>query len=177
MNFKSFILLSALSVSSFLAPLTYAKSHKAKDSTTVTIPSEKHSVPAPEQKNQSIQGKEYDDRTNGVYDLSISDDEVALFLSKLKNAVKSNDVKNIETFFHYPFTLYLGNNKKIVISSKQLFRKHYKQITGGKFKEIINKSSIDTLFVNYHGFMLGRGEVWFEPRLGILTVSESLDSF
>ena len=177
MKFKSFIPLSALLLCSFLAPLTYAKSHKAKDSTTVTIPTEKHNVPASEQKNQSIQGKEYDDRTNGVYDLSISDDEVALFLSKLKNAVKSNDVKNIETFFHYPFTLYLGNNKKIVISSKQLFRKHYKQITGGKFKEIINKSSIDTLFVNYHGFMLGRGEVWFEPRLGILTVSESLDSF
>ena len=48
MNFKSFIPLFALLLCSFLAPFTYAKSHKAKDSTTVTIPSEKHNVPAAE---------------------------------------------------------------------------------------------------------------------------------
>lgn len=185
MNFKAFIPLCALVLFSLLAPLTYAKTHKAKDSTTVTIPTEKTNVPASgesqvykknsisrsEHKNQPIQGKEYDDRTNGVYDLSISDDEVALFLSKLKDAVKSNELKSMEMLFHYPFTLYLGNNKKITISSKTLFKKHYEQITGGKFKEVVNKSSIDTLFVNSRGFMIGNGEVWFEPRLGIITVT------
>lgn len=189
MNYKSFIPFSALLLCSLFAPLTYAETHKAKDSstdrTTVTIPTEKSNVPASvksqvykqnsisrsEQKNQSIQGKEYDDRTNGVYDLSISDDEVASFLSKLKDAVKSNELKNIEILFHYPFELCLGNNKKIIISSKLLFKKYYEQITGGKFKEVVNKSSIDTLFVNSQGFMIGNGEVWFEPRLGIITVT------
>jgi len=185
MKFKLFIPLSALLLCPLLAPFTYAKGHKVKECSSVTIPTEKRNVPASvksqvykangisksERKNQSIQGKKYDDRTNGVYDLSISDDEVALFLSKLKDAVKSNELKNLEIFFHYPFTLFLGNDKKIIISSKQLFKKHYEQITGGKFKEVINKSSIDTLFVNSQGFMIGNGEVWFEPRLGIITVN------
>ena len=46
MNCKSFIPLSALLICSLLAPFTYTKSHKAKDSTTVTIPIEKRNVPA-----------------------------------------------------------------------------------------------------------------------------------
>jgi len=62
MNFKSFIPLSALLLCSFLAPFTYAKSHKAKnsstDSTTVTIPTEKRNVPT------SVKNEVY--KSNGI---------------------------------------------------------------------------------------------------------------
>ena len=46
MKFESFIPLFALLLCSLFAPFTHAKSHKAKDSTTVTIPTEKRNVPA-----------------------------------------------------------------------------------------------------------------------------------
>ena len=58
MRFKSFAPLSALLLCSLLAPLTYAKSHKAKDSTTVTIPTEKRNVPA------SLKNEVY--KSNGI---------------------------------------------------------------------------------------------------------------
>ena len=62
MKFKSFIPLSALLLCSFLAPFTYAKSHKAKnsstDSTTVTIPTEKRNVPT------SVKNEVY--KSNGI---------------------------------------------------------------------------------------------------------------
>ena len=58
MKLKLFIPISALLLCSFLAPFTHAKSHKAKDSTTVTIPTEKRNVPA------SVKNEVY--KSNGI---------------------------------------------------------------------------------------------------------------
>ncbi len=50
----------------------------------------------------SIQGKQYANRTNGIYDLEISNQTIATFLAALKQAVESNDAEQLSQLVDYP---------------------------------------------------------------------------
>lgn len=111
----------------------------------------------------SIQGKRFSDRTNGIYDPSITNDEVSAFLDALKEAVREDSAEKMSKLLHYPVRW------KKNIKTKQEFEKNYKAIMTPKLKNLILSTQLNDLFVNSQGFMIGNGEIWFNPREGIIT--------
>lgn len=121
---------------------------------------------------KSIQGKIYADRQNSVYDPDMSNEFIEAYLNKLKDAVKKNDIDKIADLISYPCRLnrYIKNinDEHSLINNKKEFKKLYKHIFSKSLKKLILKTTIDDLFVSFnYGFMIGRGEIWFDPARGI----------
>ena len=108
---------------------------------------------------ESIQGKEYINRINGYYDINITNEIIEAYLAELKEAVKSNDPEKIAAFIAYP--CYFNGPQKI--KNKTAFKKLYPQLFTQKIKTLILEATLEELFVNWHGFMMGNGEIWFVP--------------
>lgn len=119
-------------------------------------------------KNSSIQGGVFADRKNGIFDSSISDEEVTIFLDALKKAVQQDNPKEVAKLISYPCRWNTKKEHKVLKTEKD-FLKYYKCIMQKSLKELIEKTQTGDLFVNYQGFMIGNGEIWFDPRKGIKT--------
>jgi hypothetical protein len=117
---------------------------------------------------ESIQGKAYPNRINGVYDASVTNQEIDCFLESLKKAVTQDDPAETAKLLSYPCRWNTKKHHKAIKSEKE-FIQNYKFIMTGKVKQAILCTCIDDLFVNSQGFMLGNGEVWFDPRIGIIS--------
>lgn len=121
-------------------------------------------------KIKSIQGREYENRINGIFDLSITDQDIQDFLDSAKKAILTNEPNIIANIFSFPMRLN-SDKEKIIINSKKDFIINYNQIVTETIIELILKADINELFVNYQGFMIGDGEIWFNPYDGIITIN------
>ena len=121
----------------------------------------------------SIQGKQYPDRINSVYDPSISNADIQKFLDLAKKAVSTNDPNIIANIFAFPLRCNFAK-QRIIIKSKKEFLKHYSKIINNIFIQAILNANINDLFVNQYGFAIGKGGIWFDPTKGITTINYTL---
>ena len=81
------------------------------------------------------------------------------YAKKLKYVFRHKDYENFADIISYPFTIYQENKEPITINLKrELLNFDKKIIMNDKIFNAIDQNSI---FVNWKGFMLGCGEVWW----------------
>lgn len=82
------------------------------------------------------------------------------FLSLLKHRTASGDCRQLLPLVQLPIRAIVAHQRRI-ISKKKTFYHYCEQIFNKKVRLAIGQQQFDTLFVNYQGVMIGRGEVWF----------------
>jgi len=84
------------------------------------------------------------------------------FLSELKSAVELDQRSKVANLMRFP--LLVGTPKKhLEIGDREEFLYNYDHILTPKVKaKIGDEMSSKCLFVNWQGFMVGDGEVWFK---------------
>ena len=105
-----------------------------------------------------------------IYDPSITEGEVVAFISRLQKVVASGDVtllagmlsENGCKFNADPF------EPTISIKNEEDLKLVYDKIMTEEMRNIIMEATAENIFNNYQGFMIGDGEVFFDPRDGIL---------
>ena len=84
------------------------------------------------------------------------------FLSELTAAVELDQKSKVANMMRYPL-LVATPQKRLEIGDREEFLYNYDHILTPKVKaEIRDEMSSRCLFVNWQGFMVGRGEVWFK---------------
>jgi hypothetical protein len=98
-----------------------------------------------------------------------------LFIS-IQEAVSSDSKALIADNVLYPLRV---NNKDghFEIIDKEEFINSYDEIITDKVKSALIDQTIEDLFVNYQGVMVGNGEIWFasledESQYGIITINQ-----
>ena len=86
--------------------------------------------------------------------------QAAHFLLQLQSAVKKNDLPAIAKLTHFPLNVY-HEGKQTIIQNKAALRQHYDTVFTDRVKAAVLSQSLDNLFVNYQGVMIGNGELWF----------------
>lgn len=116
---------------------------------------------------------EIDDKTKAKamaarkYHSKATDAETNQFLDKMKQAIQNKDMAAVAKCLCYPCRLN-ENKEHILIKDEAQFLEHAERIVP-KIKNLVLKVRIDDLFVNSAGFMIGNGEIWFDPLKGIIT--------
>ena len=91
------------------------------------------------------------------------------FFDTFKTAVASDDKKTVANLINYPLMVNRESGTKYIKSSAALLR-NYDAIFTENVRHEIAIQTYDTLFVNWQGVMIGRGQVWFEGICsGIIT--------
>jgi hypothetical protein len=84
------------------------------------------------------------------------------FLSELKSAVELDQRSKVANMMRFPL-LVATPQKRLEIGSREEFLYNYNHILTPKVKaKIGDEMSSRCLFVNWQGFMVGDGEVWFK---------------
>lgn len=134
----------------------------------------KQTVQPSQGNNQLVEAADFDtvqeSKDEYIYDPSITEDEVANFISKLQTVVAAGDVASLAGMLSSKgCTLNAGPFKPPVsINSEEDLRVVYDTIMTEEMKNIILEANSENIFNNYQGFMIGDGELWFDPRDGIL---------
>jgi hypothetical protein len=82
------------------------------------------------------------------------------FLAKFQDALKQNDRSAVASLVHYPLLVTEGGRKQIH-SRAQLLSK-FSSIFNPTVRAAILKATADDVWGNSHGFMIGRGVIWFD---------------
>lgn len=82
------------------------------------------------------------------------------FLAKLQDAFKSNDHAAVASLVSYPLLVTAGG-KRQVRSRAQLLAEFDHVFTASIRAAILNATD-DDVWGNSHGFMIGRGAIWFD---------------
>ena len=86
--------------------------------------------------------------------------EVRIFLQALQSAVGRNDTTQVAALVAYPITVRIGGQPTKLFTPTE-FMDHYADIMSEHVKRVVEHARLDTLFTNYEGIRLGRGELWF----------------
>lgn len=87
----------------------------------------------------------------------LTDSEVKAFLTELKRAASTRDVKGMAALTKFPLRV----NGKVSIKNERAFIGKYRKIIKKRVRLAIEKQPYETLFSNYQGVMIGDGELWF----------------
>jgi hypothetical protein len=87
----------------------------------------------------------------------ISDADAADFLRRLQSAVTAHNVSAVAALTQFPLTV----NGKAGPKSPDEFTQQFDAIFTARVRAAILTQSPGNLFANWHGMMIGRGEVWF----------------
>ena len=88
--------------------------------------------------------------------------EVSQFLLALQSAVKSNDKDAAAQLFNYPFAVHLKNGR-FNVRTPEDFVKKYDRIFPKELVNVISSQKVECINqVGSKGFMLDRGEIWFD---------------
>lgn len=87
----------------------------------------------------------------------LSSAEASDFLRRLQSAVTSHNAAAIAAVTQFPLTV----NGKPGPKTPDEFTQQFDAIFTAKVRGAILTQSPATLFANWHGMMIGRGEVWF----------------
>lgn len=86
--------------------------------------------------------------------------DYAVFFSKLQKAIASNDKAAVSAMVDYPFVAH-SKGKGVMIKDAKQFVAQYDKLITPKVKAAVDKQTYATLFTNWQGVMIGRGEIWF----------------
>ncbi|WP_147707499.1 hypothetical protein [Microvirga massiliensis] len=80
---------------------------------------------------------------------------------RVKAAFRSGDIELLSRVAHYPLTI-TGKTRRTIRNHDQLIAAK-ERIMDQHIREVVAKSTFETLFVRDKGMMLGEGEVWITP--------------
>jgi len=86
----------------------------------------------------------------------ISYEEAGAFLARLQAAVTAHDASAVAALTQFPLTV----NGKPGPKDAAEFAQQFDAIYNGRVRAAVLTQSPDTLFANWRGLMIGRGEVW-----------------
>lgn len=78
----------------------------------------------------------------------------------MRKAVLGNDVKWLSEAMSYPIVLKSGESRYTLQNTND-FALHASVILTPHLKSTVQNQSPDTLFKNWQGVMVGKGEIWF----------------
>lgn len=87
------------------------------------------------------------------------------FLCQLQKATSANDKRAVSLMIYYPLNIIVEGHKNRIRSKSALVNR-YDEIFTPKVKSAIVNQKPEKLFVNSTGFMIGRGELWFDEING-----------
>ena len=91
---------------------------------------------------------------------------VGEFLHELQAAVRKNDKEAASQLFNYPFTVHMKTGK-FVVKNQQEFEQKYSRIFPQPLIDLVESQQTQCLNrVGDKGYMLGRGEIWFDQFSG-----------
>jgi hypothetical protein len=108
------------------------------------------------------------------------------FLLEIQDAVRTDNKEKLASLVLYPTTIidFEGKTNKDIHNSEE-FIANYEKIATPKWKEVILAQDPFTLFTNWKGIMVHRGELWFtsvcldttcqDTKLYIVTINEDTD--
>lgn len=97
--------------------------------------------------------------------------DVAVFLEDLKQAVANDDRKKVASMIRYPFATYdLGEKVKDYPAPEDVIA-DYDQLFKPQVKEAVANATMDNLFANQQGGMIGQGQIWFTPHDGKIKIN------
>ncbi len=82
------------------------------------------------------------------------------FLAKFQDALKRHDRPAVAALVHYPLLATEGGRKQIRSRSGLLAR--FDSIFNAQVRAAILSATADDVWGNSHGFMIGRGVIWFD---------------
>jgi hypothetical protein len=84
------------------------------------------------------------------------------FLAALQRAVAADDRRQVSRMVLYPLRTRVGR-RRVVLRGPRDFQRRYEALFNRHVKALLAAHKPgDELFRNWQGFMLGRGEIWFE---------------
>jgi hypothetical protein len=95
--------------------------------------------------------------TNSVGSVSPSD---KAFFEQIQTAVLADDVEWFANAISYPILIRM-NKEEFPVADKEAFKRHAKLVFSNSLKSTLRRQSRDSLFKNWQGIMIGRGEIWF----------------
>jgi len=80
-------------------------------------------------------------------------------IDAFQRAVIAKDAAGVSTLVDYPFTAWIGDDKKTIADAKA-FVAHYDKIMTPPIAQVIGDQKYRNVFVDEKGVMFGRGEAW-----------------
>ena len=94
-----------------------------------------------------------------------SDSAVFHFLTTLQTAVTHDDSTAVAALVAYPLSVNRPHGG-FAVGNRRTFLLRYRQIITPPVRRAILAQVPDSLFANWQGLMIGRGDVWFGPECG-----------
>jgi hypothetical protein len=94
------------------------------------------------------------------------------FLAKFQNALKNNNREAIASLVNYPLRVPDAVGTRRIRSRAQLLA-NFDRVFTPPIRAAVLKATADDVWGNSHGFMIGRGVIWFE---GIIPPNERPDA-
>ena len=82
------------------------------------------------------------------------------FLAKFQDALKRNDRRAAAALVHYPLLVTAGGKKHIRSRAELLTA--FNSVFNAQVRAAILSATADDVWGNSHGFMIGRGVIWFD---------------
>jgi hypothetical protein len=86
--------------------------------------------------------------------------EVRTFLTTLQQAVRNDDRQSVASLVAYPMTV-LIDGAPITLADAAAFTAQYPLIMTERVRSAVEAAEPATLFANWQGVRIGRGELWF----------------
>ena len=105
-------------------------------------------------------------------------EEAADFLKALQKAVAVDDREAVAELTAFPLRAWTGRSL-VEVPNASSFLLVYPGIFDPSLKDLIAKATVDDVFANYQGVMIGDGRLWFSPvgdRLKIITINGPVES-
>ncbi|REE85143.1 hypothetical protein A8990_11361 [Paenibacillus taihuensis] len=105
-------------------------------------------------------------------------DMVAVF-NKVQKAIADGDQAEVANNILYPLRVNSKDGSEL-IQTRHDFVEHYDEIITEGVKKAIANQSVDKLFVNYQGVMVGNGDIWFggsadeNQVIGIIAINHDI---
>lgn len=100
----------------------------------------------------------------GVQAAQDEEDEAAAgarFLAELQAAVAGDDRRKVSRMVLYPLRTRVGR-RRVVLRGPRQFLARYEALFNPHVKSVLAAQKFEGIFRNWQGYMVGRGEVWFE---------------
>ena len=85
----------------------------------------------------------------------------ARFLAELQRAVAAGERQKVARMVLYPMRVRI-RGRRVVLRGRREFLARYDALFDRRVKEVLAAQKFEGIFRNWQGYMVGRGEVWFE---------------
>jgi hypothetical protein len=85
------------------------------------------------------------------------------FFLEIQDCVRTDNKEKLASLILYPLEIHSIDGKDVEIQTEEEFTANYEKIATPKWKGVILAQEPATLFTNWEGVMVNRGELWFGP--------------